>query len=623
MKEEVKTKYTFPWFYGQYVNLVPDKPVIIYGDREISWKEFDERSNQLANALLDLGVKREDKVLFGSYNSPYWFETFYAVNKIAATFTNLNYRFYEDELRYVIDNSDATAVFITEDIIERIEHIRPDLEKAKNYIVVGQKENTPADMLNYDELVEKYPKTEPKFDWTPMTEEDNGWFVYSGGTTGYPRAVASLKQILAVRFIADSFAPFIPRILERVSNGLPNELFYSLEKLLHIPFVGRAASTIFNSPFVLSLLKEASKYESEVGQLGRKLMSMLLFNPRIMRFISPGRVMVLATTPAMHAWGWGMSAFPPLYGCCEVVLTGKSYNPDEVLDLIERRKVNLLAVIGDAIVGPLVNALKKKHYDLSSLLAIINGGARVSADTKRSILNYAPNAIFIDTLMATDVGMMSTEIYTSADKDEEIYDGKFKAVSGTKIVDENFNVLKLGENGFVAIDMEILYKDSKDLNPELFSKILKDDWWYKRPDKSRETKVTIDGRIYNIPGDMGYMDKEGFIHFVGRGSECINTGGEKVYPEEVEILIKKNQKVNNVAITGVPDERWGEAVTAIVELKKGEKASEDEIIEFCRGNISGYKIPKHIIFVDELPLTSVYKPYYKKIKEIALEKYRK
>ena len=601
MKEEVKTKYTIPRLYEEYAKLAPDKPVIIYGDKEISWKELDERSNQLANALLDLGVKREDKVPFGSYNSPYWYESYFALNKIAATFTNLNYRYKEQELYYVIDNSDATAIIITEDLVERIEHIRPDLKKVGSYIVIGKKENTPDDMLNYDDLVKKYPKTKPKLDWTPMTEDDHGWFLYTGGTTGYPKAAVGYTQRKFVRLIPDGMHASFPYFMERLSDGLPKEVFSAIEKLLNIPGSGTVVGSIFNSSFVSSLLKTLSRYPSIVIPLADRLIPLFLHEPRIMRFITPGRLRMMATTAGIHAWGWGSLALGPLFGGCSVVPTSKHFNADEILDLIERKKVNVISVIGDATVRPLVDVLEKKHYDIGSLLAIVNGGATVSADVKRDILRYIPNALFVDTLMATDNFWMSGEIYTSAGKDT--YSGRYKITPDMKIVDENYNFLGVGEEGFIAMKSDIMPGE-----------------WYKDPERSKKTFVTIKGERWNISGDMAYVDEDGYIHFVGRGSECINTGGQKVYPEEVEKLIKSDPRVNYVAITAIPDKKWGEAIVAVVELKRGEKASKEEITDFCRGKIAGYKVPKHVVFVDELPLTSVYKPYYKEIKELARKK---
>ena len=118
-------------------------------------------------------------------------------------------------------------------------------------------------------------------------------------------------------------------------------------------------------------------------------------------------------------------------------------------------------------------------------------------------------------------------------------------------------------------------------------------------------------------GDEGTVDEDGYFHFVGRGPTVINTGGEKVYPEEVEETIKTHPKVRDAGVIGVPDERWGEAVTAVVELNPGEKVTPEEIIDFCRGKMAGYKKPKHVIFVEKFPRAAAGKIERKKLKEFA------
>ena len=586
----------FMYWFDIVAKTIPDKPAILYGAKEFTYKEFDERSNALANAFLDLGVKRENRVIVGSYNCNQVIETQCAAMKIAAVATNLSHRFVEKECQYVIDNSDAVVVVLHEDMIERIENIRPDLRKVKAYIVIGAKENTPSGMLNYEEdIIKKYQKTEPEFDWDPVGDDDVFSHVYTGGTTGVPKGVI-WRQKDIIRYFIDGVAAenLVTGPMLKKMSTLPTSTFQGIGELLPIPGVDR----LLGSPLIPMLLKNPV-----IGRIVENIAPRLVkaipneVYAALLPSLLSGRLYALFTGPIGHQVGWT----PPwhvfqLGGCC-VYLTGKSFDPHEVWELVERKKANWIFPIGDAHLRPMAHALEEKHYDTSFLKIISSGGMSISNETKETIFKYVPHLLFLEYYGSTETHGIIWQVISPAEKDFEKGKGVFRRCDKVEVFNERFDPIKPGEIGEIA---EYVMPAE----------------YYKDTERTERVWKETDGKRWYFTGDMATVDEEGNIRLIGRGSECINTGGEKVFPEEVEDVIKEYLKVYNVCVVGIPDERWGEAVTAVVELKKGEAAREDEIIDFCRGKIAGYKIPKRVIFVDAVPTTIVGKAWHFKIKEM-------
>jgi acyl-CoA synthetase (AMP-forming)/AMP-acid ligase II len=314
-----------------------------------------------------------------------------------------------------------------------------------------------------------------------------------------------------------------------------------------------------------------------------------------------GRFRAGFVSPFMHAWAYAIHLSILRSGGTVVIPAGTSFNAEDALEMIESKRVNFLTAIGDANLRPMVDALERKKYDMQSLFGIIASGMYTSPDVKRRLFEQIPHLLLLDVFISSEISHGAFRIYTAADK--ELQKATFKTTDSIKVLDpETCEPVKPGETGEVARRTESL--------PE---------GYYKDKEKTNELIREINGEHWLFSGDMAMLDKDGYFHFVGRGSECINTGGEKVYPEEVEEVIKRHSKVENAGVTGVPDEKWGEAVTAIVQLKKGEKAGESEIIDFCRDRMAGYKKPKHVIFVEELPTTTIGKAWYKELRKLVEE----
>ena len=567
-------KNTFGYKLEALARTLPKHLAIICGDREITYKELDEGSNRVANALLGLGVKKGDKVaaLLYNENGVEWGEVNFGVLKLGAIIGNINPRYVPPEMKYEIVNSDISVLILVDDAVGRIDEIRPELTKVKHYIVVGK--NVPGDMLSYEELIGKYPGTKPKLDWD-VKDNDMAFFLYTGGTTGHPKAA-----MWEHKNRMDGLNGMLVGITKGVFDmkDMPVDLFLSIDKILPVSGIGKLLSTV-RGPIV-SLLKVPS-----VQQLLNGLIVRLMFRPITAGIVGSLNLRFLMNAPIYHSTGILMSLAMILNGVTVVYLTSRSFNAKEMWEVIERRKINLMTLIGDAFAKPMLEELEKgRHYDLSSMLLFLSAGVLFSPENKKKLNDYIPGAMIADLVSTTEVGESAVMVTGSTDTLEEIRRRpRMKIVHGgpVRVINpETGEDTKPGEVG------QIVYKGYTAKG------------YYGDDEKTkRDFRFMPDGKRWFYVGDMATVDENGFLYFIGRGATCVNTGGEKVYPEEVEEIIVTHPKVKDVAVIGLPDERWGEAVTAVVQLREGEKGTEDEIIDFCRDKMAGYKRPKNVIFV--------------------------
>lgn len=598
-------KNTFPYRLESIVETIPDKLAIVHGDRKFTWKEFDNRINKLANAFLDLGVKKGEKIAIALYNSPEWMECYYAADKIGAVPTNLCPRYVPSEIKYVLDNSEAVVSVIPDDMVDRLTQVRPELNKLRHCLVTGK--NTSEDMYGYEDLISKYPATKPQIDFK-IKNDDICYIMYTGGTTGIPkgtvwehecRLLGLSREFLGVASNEEAISGLI--------NGLdlPKEAYQSLGKLMPGP-VGKVLS--FGAPSINWLLRRSFTPRLATGLI--HTIQRFIGGPLTFRLISRLNLKLLVTCPLYHGAAYEISfAVFPL-GIPLVFLKDKSFNPEELWETVERERVSLMIIVGDAFARPMVEELenaqsKGKHYDLTSLISIISSGVMWTPDIKKRLLKNLPQCLMADAIGTTEVSEATPMVSTSSSKEIQKVaikvNPKDKRHPRRVVNPETGKDAKPGEIG------ELIYGG-----------YMAKEYW-KDPEKTAKTFRTIDDKRWFFVGDMGTVDENGYFHLIGRGTSVVNTGGEKVYPEEVEEIIKLYSKVKDAAVIGVPDERWGEAVTAVVQLRDGEVAIADEIIDYCKGKMAGYKKPKHVVFTDSFPRTLSGKVEKIKLKEIATE----
>jgi acyl-CoA synthetase (AMP-forming)/AMP-acid ligase II len=262
---------------------------------------------------------------------------------------------------------------------------------------------------------------------------------------------------------------------------------------------------------------------------------------------------------------------------------------------------------GDAMARPLIEEFERKAatgtpYDGSSLFAISSSAAIFSPDVKKRWMDVFTNAVFTDSVGATETGFHGMGLQ---DKSAISSDGPVVGIGpGTVVLDDDNRVLDpatdVGRTGRLARGGNVPVG------------------YYKDPEKSARTFLEIDGRRYSVPGDMARIEEGNRITLLGRGSNCVNTGGEKVYPEEVEMAVKGHPAVYDCLVVGVPDEKYGQAVAAVVELRDGATLELEELREFLRAHLSGYKLPRSLTIVPQVPRNATGKAQYPAAKEMAL-----
>jgi len=519
-----------------------DEIAIVQGPTRRSYREFDDRAARIAAALVDGGLVPGSKVALYLYNSPEFLEVNFAALKQRLMPVNVNYRYLDTELEYVLDNCDAEAIVFHSSLADRVERVRAQLPKLKVFITVNDGPgSTVAGARDYDQVLQAY---EP----APRIARSEGdlYMLYTGGTTGYPKGV--LQQM----------GPFARMFAERACARFD----------LDVP--------------------------ADLGEYAQLLHDVVNQNRRPVS---------LALPPLMHGTGLWIGAMMVMCAAGQVVLTSsRSLDPDEVLRLIDTERVNFLVVVGDAMSKPLLGALRDAAavgdpYEASSVTMIFSSGVMWTPEVKAELLEFMPQVTLFDSMGSTEGGM-GVKVTR---RGETVDTGQFLAIGTTKVFTEDGREVQpgSGEIGMIASGGATVPLG-----------------YYKDPEKSARTFREIGGVRYSFPGDWGRIEADGTLVVVGRGSQCINTGGEKVFPEEVEEAVKLVPGVEDCLVVGVPDERFGQRVAAVVA---GNGVTAADIVTSTKARISGYKVPRTIRFVDAVPRFDNGKPNYRAAGDLIAE----
>ena len=312
---------------------------------------------------------------------------------------------------------------------------------------------------------------------------------------------------------------------------------------------------------------------------------------------------LLPACPLMHGTG-ALSSFGALQaGGCVVLLENRSFDAAELFDLVERHGVNVLVIVGDAFAKPMLRALDANpgKWDLSSVLVVLSSGVMWSEPVKQGLLKHHPSMILADSLGSSEAVGMGSSASTG---DAAAKTAKFNLGPNAVVVSEDGTLVEpgSGEIGRLGIKGRVPVG------------------YYKDEAKTAATFPTIDGIRYSLPGDFAQVEADGTITLLGRGSVCINTGGEKVFPEEVEEVLKLHPAIRDAVAVGVPDEKFGEAITAVVEPEPGAEVDAADVIAHVKGKLAAYKAPKHVVVVDTIGRAPNAKVDYKRLKALATER---
>jgi fatty-acyl-CoA synthase len=315
----------------------------------------------------------------------------------------------------------------------------------------------------------------------------------------------------------------------------------------------------------------------------------------------PGLVQMPAC-PLMHGTGQFTSLIFLSQGGSCVVLEGRKFDIEEMLDTVEREKVNSIAIVGDAFAKPMLEALRAHpgRWDISSLLAITSSGVMFSEEVKQGLLEQHPYMMIVDVFSSSEAIGLGQSVSGAA---ATSHTAKFALGENARVIDDDGRDVEpgSGQSGKVAV---------RGFNPI---------GYYKDEEKSKATFIEIDGQTYSIPGDFAMVEADGTLTLLGRGSQCINTAGEKVFPEEVEEVLKRHPSVHDAVVVGLPDDKWGQSVNAVVELWPDGEFDEPELVDHVKNNLAGFKAPKRIVLIDTIGRAPNGKVDYKRLTRYAAD----
>lgn len=540
----------------------PERDCIVEGTkRRTTYREFGDRTRQLANALRARGlggvVPRErlaphesgqDHLALYLHNCREYLEGMAGSYKARVAPFNVNYRYVAEELEYLLRDSGARAIVFHSAFAPTLAEVLPRLDGLDVLLQVpdGSGNGLVDGAEWYDDALATQPTTLPedlRDSWSP----DDLYILYTGGTTGMPKGVLWRQADIFVaalggrRLDDDQEWASLEAIAENAANG------------------------------------------------GTKLL--------------PG-------PPFMHGAAHWM-AFNAFTNGNTIVLPDvvDHLDTDDLLATIEREQVNILLIVGDAFGRPLVEAIEAdarsdSPTDLSSLLAVVSGGAALSAGVKERLLAALPSIIILDGLGSSETGQQGSQI-TAAGSGAST--GDFKPGRGMALLSEDLTrLLEPGHEG----DGWLAQTGRVPLG------------YLGDAEKTARTFPTVDGVRYSVPGDRARLRADGTLELLGRDSVTINSGGEKVFAEEVEQALLAHPAVFDCVVTGRPSERWGNEVVAIVQLAEGTEASDEDLLEEAARHVARYKLPKAIIRCERIQRSPAGKADYRWAREQAVSDFR-
>ena len=315
---------------------------------------------------------------------------------------------------------------------------------------------------------------------------------------------------------------------------------------------------------------------------------------------APGFVL-LSACPLMHGTGQFSSLIAMNLGGAVVTLPSRHFDVDELLSEVERRKVNSIIIVGQAFAGPILEHLdtNPNRYDLSSVLMVSSSGVMWSQDNKEGLLRHIPGAALFDSFGSSEAVGMGASVSTKGGTSQT---ARFALGPMCAVFTEDGRRVApgSGERGLVAVSGFIPLG------------------YYKDEAKTAQTFRTFEDQRWTVPGDWAEVNEDGTLNLLGRGSVCINTGGEKVFPEEVEEALKQHASVRDAVAVGIPDQRFGETICAVVEATPGATPDLKELADFVKAHLANYKAPRHLVVVDTIGRAPNGKVDYKRLKAHAL-----
>lgn len=499
--------------------LIPDKMGAKDLRRSMTFKEWNDRSCRLANALLGLGLKKGDRFAVLAYNRVEWMEIYAAAAKSGLVCVPIMFRLAPREYEYILQDSGAKAFIVEQPFIDGVDSVVPNLPEIKQLIFLGEGE-TPKGYRNYEDIIAQASPDEPD---VQVDHQDVWTFMYTSGTTGKPKGV--------VRTHESYIAFYILNVAEMGYNR--EDIGLLVMPMCHV-------NSIFYS------------FSFTYVQAGVCVYNMVSFDPKhLLKTLAEQKITFTSLVPTHYIMMLAL--------------------PDEV----------------------------KNNYDVSCVRKLLCSSAPARKDTKLAILEYFKNSELFEAYGSTEAGLVTLLRPNDQIKKLGSIGREIIGTARLKLLDHHGEEVPDGEVG------ELFSR-----GPALFS-----EYWHL----PQVTKDAFRGEYFSA-GDMARRDSDGYYYLVDRKKNMIITGGENVYPSEVEDVVGSHSAVKDVAVIGIPDPKWGEAIKAVVILHNGIEPSaelEKEIIDYCSGKIAGFKKPKSIDFIrdEDMPRTGTGKILHRALRE--------
>jgi acyl-CoA synthetase (AMP-forming)/AMP-acid ligase II len=530
--EAATVQFNLADLWERVVDEIPDHEALVCGERRLTYHQADERATRLAHHLEAQGIGAGDHVAIYLYNGTEYLETMLAAFKLRAVPINVNYRYGEDELRYLLDDADARAIVHHRELSPALDAIRAGLPRLRTFVEVDD-ESDAASLADATEYEVALAAASPTRDFGPRSADDR-YILYTGGTTGRPKGVVWRAE----------------------------DVFFSAFG------GGNLGDTPITEP----------EQVVETLELHRR---------------------GLPACPFMHGTAHWM-AFATLYSGGTIVIAPEHrFDPEQVWRLIDAERITFLVIVGDAFARPAIEAYDQLDPppDVASLTVVLSGGAVLSPSVKAAWVDRLPGTLLVDGFGASETGGQGLSVSAAGGRVGN--DVRFLMDDETTVLDDDLRPVPRGVVGWLARRGHVPLG------------------YYGDPEKTVLTFPVVDGVRWSVPGDHARIEDDGTITVLGRGSVSINTGGEKVYPEEVESALKSHDPVFDAVVVGVPDDRWGERVTAVVQARPGRAPTLDDIAAHVRAQLASYKVPRGLVLVDAIVRSPSGKPDYRWAREVA------
>ncbi len=491
----------------------PEHIALEQGERRFTWREFVADVEAIASHLHGLELPAQSTVALYLYNCPEYLIGFGATLAAGHVPINTNFRYGDEELRYLFDNADTRVVIFHGAFLAQVEGLRAALPALVDFIFVDDATVACPSWATRFEAACATPRVD-----LPELSGDGLVMLYTGGTTGMPKGVMWRQDDLFVRLNEAGFLRFPPE------------------------------ATIAD---VTRLIEESGQHPS-----------------------------LLPACPLMHGTGLFTSLRSLSEGGRVVLLAARQFDAHELVATLEARAVRGVVIVGDPFARPMLEVMCEHpgRYPLEALQIIGSSGAMWSEEVKQGLLEQIPHVMLADAFASSEALGMGNSVSV---KGHLASTAHFTLGPHSQVVDETGRAVVAG-SGQIG---QLVLGGRNPLG------------YYKDPVKSAATFPVIDGVRCVVPGDMASVDAEGTIHLLGRGSQCINTAGEKVFPEEVEESLKTHPDVVDACVVGVSDPHFGQRVVAAVELHRGRQVSEHELIDHVKQRLASYKAPRAVRFV--------------------------